>query len=239
MKKLLPFALLLLLFAACKKDGANPYHVIDPVISFNYTNDARQLLFRMLENGTVTTDKDKPEFNQNELNKILQSIQAVYSLNTRQTDSIFNISKVHIYPHVSLNSIILQVNQTSAEGKKLMAQQPSGNATFDALMAKYQFIFNGTVNTSNAGFVTLLAGQSYNITPLLTLFKNYPFIVNAQQNGYVGDGNDITYTLTSNNGVDIDFAVKSGDCPAGCAIRHGWRYHVNFSNYKVTYNGSY
>lgn len=237
MKKLLPFALLLLLFTACIKEGDAPLTPIDPVVSFNYTEDARQILFRLMQNGSVTTGVNDPEFSAQELDKILQNIQAVYNLKTRQTDSIFNISKVHVYPHVNLHGIVLQINQTSAEGKNIVKHQPSGNGGFDALMAKYQFVYYGDLSLPNYGFVGITSLNAYNIPPLLTAFKNYPFIVNAQQDGYIGDGNDIGYVI-NNSGVDLDFAVKSGDCPAGCIIRHGWRYHVN-NVFKVTYLGNY
>lgn len=243
MKKLLLFAVVLLLFS-CKKSNT-PDLTIDPYISKNYTEDARQLLFRMLQNGMVVTDKDKPEFNQGEINKILSALQAVYNLKTRQTDSIFITSRIHVYPHISLQSIVLQVNQSTAEGQQLLAHQPSGNTGFDNLMSKYGFTFYGGITgLPSYGFVTIKAARSYNLIPLIMAYKNFSFIVSAQQDGYVGDGNDITYATSPSISAAIariDFAVKSGDCPSGCILRHGWRYDVVYQNniYKALFTGSY
>ena len=244
MKKLLLIAVLLLSLVSCKKDNTTANQNIDPFIADNYTEDARQLLFRMLQNGSVVTDKNKPEFNQTELDKILHSLQAVYNLKTRQTDSIFFISKVHVFPYVSLQSVILQVNQSTLEGKKLMNYQASGNTAFDNLMSQYGFTFYGnTVNLPNYGFVAIKAPRSYNLVPLLEAFKKFSFVIDAQNNNTLGDGNDITYTINTTNSsvAHIDFAVKSGDCPAGCTLKHGWRYDVFYQNnsYKALYLGSY
>lgn len=240
MKRLLSFVIIALLFIGCKKDNNSIISDIDPFISANYTMDAQQLLFRMLQKGSVVTDKDKPEFNQNELNKILYSLQMVYQLKTTQTDSIFNIVKLHIYPFNSLQMIDLKIDPSSNEGKNLIAHQASGNAAFDNLLSKYGFAFYGNnLVFSTATYVFIKTAGYYNIPAFITAFKQFPFILLAEQDGSVGDGSDITYTLNG-NGADIDFAIKSGDCPSGCIIRHGWRYHVDYSNgYRVTYLGSY
>ncbi|QKJ31955.1 hypothetical protein HQ865_20030 [Mucilaginibacter mali] len=233
MKRPILFALICLLFVACKKKDPGAEIYIDPVIADNYTADAQQLLFRLLQNGSVSTDKDKPQFNQGELNKILANLQAVYNLKTPQSDSAM---KMHVYPHISLSGISLQVDKNSTEGQKVLSYTPT-DAGFNNLMSKYGFTFYRSLYTPSFGFVAITTNAKYNIPPLLTAFKSFPYIISAEQDGAIGDGNDITYTIMP-SGVDIGFAMKSGDCPAGCINSYGWRYHVA-ANYKVTYLGRF
>ena len=238
MKRLLPFVLIALLITACKKGDDATIPTVNQYLTDNYTEDARMILFRLMQSGAITTDKDKPEFNTIELNKIITTLQAVYDLHTPQTDSVFNVIKLHTFHLQSLNTITLQVDKNNAIGQAILAHQSTGNAGFENLLTKYGFTYTGkSIVFSNSAFTAIQSPKSYYIPALLTMFKTYPFIVGAEQSGTVGDASDIEYTL-SGNGADINFVNKSGDCPAGCTIRHGWKYRVSL-DYKVTYLGRY
>lgn len=234
----------MLLSYSCRKDGVGRAGAnLDTFITNKYTGDAKQLLFRMIQSGIKVEGYDLPEFNESELNKILLSIQVVYNSKTTQTDSIFSIAKIHAFPRTNLQYVSMQVDAGTAEGKKLLDHVPTGNIGFDNLFTKYGFSYPGNNSIfPTSAFVEIKAGEAYNLIPLTASFKTYKFIINAQAEGTIGDGNDIIYTVaTDRKTADLSFIIGTGDCPAGCTMRTGWRYKITSvgSGYTSAYIGKY
>jgi hypothetical protein len=234
MKNCLFITLLAALFCgSCKKSDSFNKDVagcpIDPAISNGYLNDAQEIVYRNILAGVSVQGSDQVAFNQQELNKVLSAIQSVYALNSPQTDTVFNVYKIHAFKLYVLNSIILQVNLNAPEIKNLAIGQPTGNSSFDTLMAKYGFTYNNNTlypSTSQLPFFAINSNTWYNIQALVPLFKQYSFILGAQSNGTAGDGNNITYQINGTNRI-LDFSLGFGDCPAGCGGRQIWEFSVD------------
>lgn len=200
---------------------------VSSLISTGYLNDAKEIVYRRILNGDHVSDGNKPEFNQQELDRVLSAIQSVYALQTTQTDTIFNIVRIHTFKHYILNSIVLKINLNAPEIQNLISQQPTGNAAFDALLAKYSFTYDSTSPPSpTLPYLTIKSNNWYNTQALIPYFKQFSFIPSAQSDGSVGDGNDITYTLNGNTRT-LNFSIGFGDCPAGCGGRKTWQFNVD------------
>lgn len=83
---------------------------LESYIIENYTRDAKQLYFHEILQNTAHAGYDDSVIDENEVNKILQIIQAVYNLDIPERDTIFDIYKIHGYYCYSFNSISLKVN---------------------------------------------------------------------------------------------------------------------------------
>jgi hypothetical protein len=215
---------------ACKKSDS--LKAIDgcPVSSFinaNYLNDAKEIVYRRILSGNQVLNSNQPEFSQLELDRVLSAIESVHALQTAQTDSIFNIIQIHTFKHYVLNSIILKVNLNAPEIQNFINQKPTGNQAFDGLLAKYGFAYNDSSPPSAIlPYLDIKSNNWYNIQGLTPYFNQFPFIQNAEGDGTVGDGNDMTYTLNGTKRT-INFSIGFGDCPAGCGGRKTWEFSVD------------
>jgi hypothetical protein len=245
MKNCLLTALLAVLFCiSCKKSNSFNSDVagcpIDTAINNAYLNDAKEIVYRNILAGANVQGSNQVQFNEQELNKVLSAIQSVYALNSPQTDTVFNVYKIHTFKLYVLNSIILQVNVNAPEIKNLVIGQQTGNSSFDALMAKYGFTYNTYTlypATQQQPFFALNSNTWYNMQALVPLFKQYSFILGAQSNGTAGDGNNITYQINGTNRI-LDFSIGFGDCPAGCLGRQTWEFSVD-EHCKATFTKSF
>ena len=137
MKKLNLFIGLLIIILACEKEkneNLNNSFKIDEFISENYTEDAKQLLFREIISDSNHVDFNNPEFNSQEIEDILKIIQAVYNLDSPEKDTVFNIYEIHAFPHYSFNSILLLVDPNAEEIINMInGTLPTGNNKLDSL----------------------------------------------------------------------------------------------------------
>jgi hypothetical protein len=237
MKYYLYAAFALMLLGGCKKERTpSAPATIDSYIAANYAADAQMLLARLYVNGALEAGADEVKLNTAQLVIIEERLSAVYRLHTAVTDSIFNTLKLHTYANLNLKSIELDIDSSSAEGKRVVDYLPSGNAGFDELMSKYGFSYvRPSIPISNGGFVTITSQQSWNIQALLEKFKTYSFVLYADDNSFTGDGNDITYELDGNDTL-IAFQLKSDDCIDFCEIVKSWRFKVD-ANGTATFLG--
>jgi len=231
MKHLSILTLLLALFVCSCQKGTTLASIdacpIDTMVNDQYMNDAKEMLYQNILKGVKVQDSDQPVFNQTEVNRVLSAIQSVYAMHTPRTDSIFNTDKIHAHKIYLLNSVIIKVDVNSPEIKNLVSGKPTGNADFDALLAKYHFTYDGRYPPdANLPFMGLYSDTWYNMKGMVPLFLKYPFIQGAQANGTVGDGNNITYR-TSRTSRILDFSIGFGDCPAGCGGRITWEFSVD------------
>lgn len=233
MKRLFLILFVFVAAVSCKKDDTP---ALDSFIRDNYTQDAQQILIRRIQAGEKIAGYDRAEFDQSEVDKVLRTFQAVYNLHNRITDSIFNIHKVHTFPAYSLNYISLHLLANAPESVKILAGQPSGNNSFDTLMASYGYTYNASL-FPNTPFTDIKSAKSYNVFAIIAQLKQFPFIVNAERVSTFGGGNDIAYVKRGNSAF-LDFVIGWGDCPAGCINRSGWRYFVsgNWARLVSTYS---
>jgi hypothetical protein len=107
----------------------------------------------------------------------------------------------------------------------------TGDVNLDNLLTTYgatsirggTFIFEG-----HTWFVITFA-EALNIRALVPLFlaasSNFTY---AEPDGYIGDGDRITFSTTSNTKTYV-FSHGWGDCPAGCIERHSWTVTLNYN----------
>jgi len=207
---------------------------IDTVISNNYLNDAQEIVYQRILSGDYVMDSNQVQFNQQEIDRVLSAIQSVYALHSAQSDSIFNIDKIHTFKLYVLNSIVLQVNINAPEIKNLVNGQPTGNAAFDDLLAKYGFTYNARYPpTQSLPFFNITSNTWYNMQALLPLFKQFSFIQGAQSDGSIGDGNKIIYQINGTTRT-LNFNIGLGDCPAGCTGSYSRQFTID-QNCKATF----
>jgi len=53
-----------------------------------------------------------------------------------------------------------------------------------------------------------------------------PLEVAYFNNGFIGDGNNITLTRNADSAI-ITFSIGSGDCPSGCIYHRYWEFRVS------------
>lgn len=231
MKRYLYAAVALLLVAGCKKntvESPKSAIAIDNFIATKYRGDAGQLLERLYLNGLLRAGATEIALNAEQLQIIEGRLSDIYRLHSTVTDSIFNTMKLHTYFSIDLKSIELEIDSSSAAGKKVVDYLPSGVAGFDKLINECEFTYPSPADGPNYGFVTITSAKSWNIAGLVKSFATYPFVKDASDNEFTGDGNDITYQLKGGGAV-ITFMQKSGDCLDGCEFVKSWRFNVDAS----------
>jgi len=243
MKKIiLLFGLLILisiLFSCSEEqENENPIQLSDFIIE-NYTNDAKLLYMHEIFNNNSHFNYNESALNENEIENILEVIQAVYNLDIPEKDTIFNLNEIHARFCYSFNSIILKVNIEASEIINMIdGIIPTGNIDLDTLLNKYNF---DKVDTSygypSFPWLTVIFSGEYNMIPIKNVFDKIPSVISTELNSLcVGDGNSIT--LERNGDISIiTFNIGAGDCPAGCIYHKYWEFKVvnNIAEFVRTY----
>jgi hypothetical protein len=229
-KLILPIFIVFILTNSCKKDAnltAIDGCAVSAYVNTNYLTDAQEIVYRRILSGAQVQGSGQPEFNQDELDRVLSAFESIYALHTPTSDSMFTTLKIHTYKVYLLNSMIFKVNMSTPEIKSLITNHTTGNATFDGLMTQYGFSYDGKYPpVTDLPFATFNSANWYNMNGLLPLFSKFPFVSLGQSNGTVGDGNDITYQINGNVRT-VEFSIGFGDCPAGCGGRKRWQFTVD------------
>lgn len=232
MKKVLPLIIFALFLLGCEKeDGTIGYDGIelDTYIIENYSYDAKQLYFHEIFQDSTHVNYKNPIIDNNEVNKILKIIQAVYNSDSPERDSVFEIFQIHGYYCYRFNSISLKINTELTEIQNLSDNViPTGETSLDNILNTYNF---DSVKTSNSypdfPWLTIFTSDEYNMIPIEKEFANIESILIATFNkGCIGDGNTITLTRDVNSAI-ITFSIGSGDCPAGCIHHKYWEFKVS------------
>ena len=182
MKKTLPLIILALVLCNCDKDDKridNENIKLEPYIIENYSDDAKQLYFNEIFEDIDHTNYTNPILDDNEINKILKIIQAVYNSDSTERDAVFDVYDIHGYYCYSFNSISLRVNTELPEIKNLANNIfPTGETELDNLLTTYNF---DSVKTSYSypqfPWLTIYTEDEYNMLPkkksfqILNLYK--------------------------------------------------------------------
>jgi len=211
-------------------------------IRARYTESAYQMMMRSYLADTSLAQYHQAELSTKERDRLLGLIQAVYNTSSPQRDTIFNVYSIAEYPLVSLYDLTLQVDANAQEGKNLMAGKPTGNTSFDALLAKYGIDSFRNGITPGAFWVFARTDVPHNMVQVAKELKAFPFIYSSEAGGYVGDGDRIKLNtfecFAAPCPVEIDFSIGRGDCPAGCTFRRHWVFHV-FDDCTVQFVNAY
>ncbi len=221
-----------ILITSCRKDNPSSigYDKIEltQFIIDNYQSDAKQLFFDEILHNSDHFNYNNPVLDETEVNKILKIIQAVYSSESPERDTVFDVYMIHGYYCYSFNSIGLEVNTELPEIENLSnGIIPTGNTALDDLLSYYQF---DSVNTStyypDFSWLTIYTANEYNLIPIEKKFKALPAILDSYFNkACIGDGNTITLTRTEGSAT-ITFSIGLGDCPSGCIFHRYWEFRV-------------
>ncbi len=201
----------------------------DTFILNNYTQDAKNLYYKEILSDSSHFNFYNPKLDTTEIVKILEIIQAVYELNSPESDTVFHYYKIHGYYCFSFNSVSLKVQTEIPEIQNLAdGIIPTGDSQLDAVLVKYKIDSVKTFHSSYPGFpwLTVYTGEEYNMIPAERDFEQLPQIMIAElNNSCIGDGNTIELTRNDDSAI-ITFSIGSGDCPAGCIYHRYWEFRV-------------
>ncbi len=238
MKKIFPFIIFVILLLGCEKenktkninqDDEDIVITLTPYIIENYSEDAKQLYFDEIFKNDMHEDYMNPALDEQEIEKILEIIQAVYNSDSPERDTVFNVYDIHGYYCYGFSSMYLKVDTTKTEIHNLANNIfPTGEPNLDQLLTTYHF---DSVATSYSyprfPWLTIYTDDEYNMIPLEKEFSEISSILIAEFNkGCVGDGNTITIDRT-NDPIIITFSIGEDDCPSGCIYHRYWEFEVS------------
>lgn len=241
MKKIFLLIFFALLLSGCEEDkiiGGDDIK-LDSYIIENYSDDAKQLYFHEIFQDSAHSNYSKPILEENEINKVLKIIQAVYNSDYPERDTVFDIYQIHGYYCYRFNSISLRVDTGLVEIKNLAnGIFPTGESNLDNLLNSYGF---DSVRTSYSyprfPWLTIYTNDEFNMIPIEKEFMDIESIQIAEFNkGCIGDGNSIELTRFDNSAT-ITFSIGRGDCLAGCIYHKYWEFKV--SNGKAEFIKTY
>lgn len=233
MKKYVFYFFVVFISFSCKKKDNNSLNEkncdVSSYIRDNYTYDAKFLIYNdIFRDSSVHPNYNLPYFDSLEVEKRLQAIQAVYDLHSPQSDSIFNLYKIHMYSFYSLNKIHIYADSGSIEIRNLTKKLPTGDLTFDSIMNLFQFQSIDTgFRHPNLYFVStnIETPLSLNMIPILNKINQLPFILSATNNVFGGTGSIIQYYKENNEDI-LKFSYGFGDCPSGCTDYYVWEFKI-------------
>jgi len=232
MKKMLPIIIIAIIFSSCEEeDGTIGYDEIElePYIIENYSYDAKQLYFHEIIQNITHENYENPIIDDNEVNKILKIIQAVYNSNTPERDSVFEIYQIHGYYCYSFSSISIKVNTELPEIQNLSDNVfPTGESSLDYILNTYNFdSVKASYSYPDFPWLTIYTNYEYNMIPVEKEIADVKSILIAEFNkGCAGDGNNIELRRNFDSAI-ITFSIGSGDCPAGCIYHKYWEFKVS------------
>ncbi len=230
MKKILPFAIFVLFILGCQKaqDTSNDNIVLTPFVLDNYYHDAKQLYFDEIFKDSTHQNYMNTTIDENEVDKILKIIQAVYDSDYPERDTIFDIYQIHGYYCYSFSSVDLKVDTSQSEIKNLANSVfPTGEPNLDNLLTTYHFDSVSTrYGYPEFSWLTIYTDDEYNLIPLERDFSELSSVEIAEFNkGCIGDGNTITLSRNNYSSI-ITFSIGAGDCPSGCIYHRYWEFEV-------------
>jgi hypothetical protein len=222
--------LFILLLSGCKKSTAPLFDYnsikLDTFIVNNYSRDAKILYYNEIYNNPEHINRNNPILDTNEIKKILKIIQAVYDLNSKESNTIFKSNKIHTALINSFNTIELKVDPTLPEIKKMINRvRPTGNQDLDNLLNTYSLDSVKTLSYTTFSWVTLCTKKEFNMIAIMNKFNQNPSIILAEVGSFGGDGNRITLSRTINS-TNIIFSIGTGDCPSGCTYHKYWDFKM-------------
>jgi hypothetical protein len=254
--KIMKLLLIVLIFSGCEKEGDAELEIKQPPVEIEtgthdnhdthdslgsisvrkeYYADARQLYFREIKADTNHVNYNKAELDTIEINKIVSFLEAVYKLDSPESNAVFHAHKIHAKHCYSLNSIMIDVRTTYPEGKNFVnGKIPTGDTALDNIIGKYGFDSIKFMSTHlDATWIVIYTKRHYNLIPIMKEFKALRSTVFIEPNGGCWDGDNILLKRQGNKAT-IVFSKGEEDCPAGCIVRKNWEFEVEHNVARFT-----
>ena len=243
MKKVFLYAAIIISICSCTKNSPKsppPCRNIIPIDTFitnNYTNDAYDMYLAEIYNDSTHPNFNNPLLDPIEIQDVLGTIQAVYNLQSTESNTVFNLQKIHTRKCNISHSLILQVNMSAPEMVNLSNNKiPTGNTSLDNILSAYHF--DSAANWNINPFLIIYTPDLYNLIPVEKQLQTIPAIKGAGNSARCyGDGQRIDMQRYTDSTL-IDFSYGWGDCSLGCMSRQGWQFKVKCgvaSFVKMTY----
>jgi hypothetical protein len=144
---------------------------IDEWIGSAYRFDASFLALKEIQSNPTHEFTDSINVPDTLINKYLKFLTSIYHLNTSTTDSIFLKEKIHVFPDIPYNSLVMTID-TSYNWIRtyLIDSIYSGYSSFDSVTALYHFKLVNIWHSINA--ITLQSESVLNVHALVRYSKN-------------------------------------------------------------------
>lgn len=191
-------------------------------IQQQYRADAAQLAMRYVQAKGAASDA--VELPDDRIQLFYNALVHVYE--ARHLSARDRVVDLHTFPRYNVHEIIVAVDTsvpwTNAwkEGERL-----TGESNVDALIQEYDVSVQYKA-WSHQPAALIRSEEPINTVALSQRFERLDGVVYAEQNGYVGGGNDIEATVGA-TGIVLTYSRGWGDCPAGCIHRETWTFWVD------------
>jgi hypothetical protein len=198
---------------------------VPAAVRAQYHEDAVRLALRH------TTDEGLPAADEVEppvplVARYEAALLAVHRLDHPARHEVVDAWNIHTFPSPGTREILVGVSAHAAWTQAWRSGSVlTGNAPVDDLVTRYGLSLERFHDWSIGEYAQLRAGGPLNAAALAKAFDGISGVVNAEENGVVGDGNDIRASAYG-NALRLDYSVGFGECPAGCISRHTWSFAV-------------
>ncbi|MGB9665643.1 MAG: hypothetical protein ACPL25_12110 [Ignavibacteria bacterium] len=209
----------LLIFVSCQKENpVQPSNAFDDSsipdsIKKLLNYDAAFLTFAELRNDTSWL---------NNVVEIPEDIQLIYyrelvAIHNMNDQYPFNyVKKIHVFPFVSLELMVLMVDKGYSWVRNLLnGILETGEAKFDSLVKQYKL----QLFWISDRYVILYSPEPVNMYALSKKFSKIKGIYFSGPEFLAGDGNDLE-AKRKDDSIEYTFSLGWGDCLSGCSHRH-------------------
>jgi hypothetical protein len=142
-------------------------------------------------------------------------------------DTVVDVYRIHSFPHPQTRQLMVRVDPAHAWTNAWRVRNAyTGNPAVDTLVSEFELSVHQFHQWSIGDVAVLRSARPLHAAALAARFESIAGVVWAEQDGAIGDGNDIRAQRLG-HGWRLDFSVGYGDCPAGCINRRTWSFSVS------------
>lgn len=202
-----------------------------------YKKDAARLALRLI-NKEQRISKQTIRVPEELVQAIYNALVAVRTSDYKAVDTIASKYNVRSFPIPNVESIILVFEHDAPWVEPLKQRQDTtGSVSINNLIREYNLVMTRMVylDEERAGLV-LQSREPLNMPALMMKFFTSEGVGSIEEILPYGDGNDINISR-SNDGWDLTYSVKFGNCVNQCQKFHDWKFTVSEGG-EVSYIGS-
>lgn len=193
-----------------------------------YREDAHQLAVRQL----VDEDRDRVDIPEARVERFYNALGTAY--NATHIEARDSIIGIHTFARYNLHEIIVGVDSTVPWTQAWQkSERFTGHESIDALVEQYDLTLDNYLGFAPAA--VLHSEEAFNPVALSARFEGIPGVRHAEQNGPLGDGNDIQAKILE-DALLLYYSRAWGECPAGCVHRTTWTFRIGEEG-TVTFEG--